>query len=210
MHLIPVLFMVSMLCSGPSFASQDAAQPTTELWRVVSQRITLPEAAHTLQKKLQKAGLQPQLFIRHEAIELHVFDDPNIYRSHAAAEAARARWQQQGIDADIYPMTDHRFHIGLGRYYLDEYALVLQQQLQAGGHAFTYRRMQKTIPVYRLTFPPGKRRNAEQLWQTLHHTGLGNPVLMPETAFRELYSLYQPKQPASDQAPISSAKRSNR
>jgi len=205
LRLTMILLTCVVLGSHDSMA---AAEDT--LWRVVSQRIILSDAAQTLQRKLQAMGLQPQLFVRREAVKLHVFDDPAIYHSHTAVEAARAQWQQLGIDADIYPLPGHRFRIGLGRYYLDEYALARQQQLSAVGHAFTYRRMQKTIPVYRLTFPPGQRNEAKKLWQSLHRTGMGNAVLMPETAFDKLYPRLRAEQSDAYASANNSAKRSNR
>ncbi len=209
MRLIPAVLLVLLLCN----AQFGITGETAERWRVVSQRIILPEAAHALERKLRRQGLRAQLFMRKEAIELHVFDDATLYHGYAQAKAARQRWQQQGIDdAEIYPASGRHgyFRIGLGRYYLDEYALARQQQLEHSGRAFTYARMKKTIPVYRLTFPPGSRQGMAALWQQLHRTGLGQAVQMPETEFHKLYASDKPQTPARNQAPTSSAKRSNR
>jgi len=180
-----------------------AAEPAEGLWRVLSQRIILPEAAHRLIERLEQRGFAPVLYVRREAVELHVFDDPRDFASRAAAQAAQARLRAQGIDADILPTdpTPGHYRLGLARYYLDEYALAFQERLRRAGIPFRYQRMRKRIPVYRLVFPPQPHDQAMRLWRQVHHTGLGRFVLMRERDYRATFANLQP---------ISETKRSNK
>ncbi|RMH60531.1 MAG: hypothetical protein D6678_05635, partial [Zetaproteobacteria bacterium] len=138
-----------------------------------------------------------------EAILLHVFDDPRIYADHASAARAQARWRKLGIAADILPVDahDHRFRIGLGRYYLDAYALAFQEDLKARGLPFVYHRMRKRIPVYRIVFPAQPHDEAMALWRKLHQAGINTMLLMRERDFRANFA---------DLQPSSATKRSNK
>ncbi len=179
--------------AAPENTAQAFAPPPARphLWRVVTRRIVWKAAVRTLEQRLRDAGLQPIKIRRKEPVIMHAFDDASLFATASAAEAARREWQKQHIEATVIKANievgKDIYMVGLGRFYLTEYAEQIQNRLKQIGKPYRYERRTVTIPVYRFTFPPRDKRAAESLWQKLQNLGVATPVLMPEKEFRKAY-----------------------
>jgi len=169
-----------------------AASPKKQhLWRVVTRRIVWSAAVKTLEKRLKEAGLEPIRLKRREPVIMHAFDDATLFATREAAEKARREWLKKNIEATVIKANievgKDIYMVGLGRFYLTEYAEQVQNRLKAIGKPYRYERRTVTIPVYRFSFAPLPKREAEKLWQQLQDMGVATPVLMPEAEFQKAY-----------------------
>lgn len=166
----------------------ETAQPEAGLWRLVTHRIVWHESVKALAKRLREAGLNPRQLQQLEQVEMHVFDDPRSFATHAEAARARHEWLVAGVQADILKAPGGKGYIvGLGRLYMSEYAEQLQSQLKRIGKPYRYERRNVELPVWRFVFPAMAKKDADTLWQRLQQMGVADPVLVPEDRFRELY-----------------------
>ena len=160
-------------------------------WRVVTRRIVWSAAVRTLEERLVEAGLSPIKLKRKEPVIMHAFDDAALYRTAEAAEAAKKKWLKKNIEATVIKanieVNKDIYMVGLGRFYLTEYAEQIQNRLKQIGKPYRYERRTVTIPVYRFTFPARNKRESEKLWQQLQDLGVATPVLMPEKEFQKAY-----------------------
>ncbi len=156
-------------------------------WRVLTHRMVWKQAVADLQRTLRHAGLRPSLLRRREAVELFVFDDARKFSSRKAAMDACAAWRAHGVECDVQRLDSRLFILAVGRFYIPEFARQHERKLQDSG--LPYRVTQRTvrIPTMRFVFPPMPRQQAEALWRKLRSMGLGQPVMLEEEAYRELY-----------------------
>lgn len=156
------------------------------LWRVVTRRFIVPEAAGKLRSSLLQQGF-PAIELRHqEEVELYAFDDPRSFATHEDAARVRDAWKQAGFEAQI-SKPDGKFGVSLGRLYLEAYARQLQRRLEGSKRPYTYHRRQVTIPTWRYTFPAMAYTDAQTLWLRVQAMGMADPVLMQEPRFQDLY-----------------------
>jgi len=184
---IPAL-PVEPLHSPAENSAAAAAEESGELWRVVTRRFVTPEAARTLSQRLQQSALEPIMFENREPVEMHAFDDLLEFSSHEEAIVAKNDWLQADVEAGIIKIGEDHYTVGLGRLFHAEYADELQKQLKKAGKPYRYQRRNVTIPVWRLTFAPGNKQQAENIWRQLQSSGISMPVLMPEKRFQETYN----------------------
>ncbi len=172
-------------------AKVEPPAPAQHLWRVVTRRIVWRAAVKTLAARLKESGLKPIRLKRREPVIMHAFDDASLFATAKAAEAAKKQWQKKHIEASVIKtnieIDKDIYMVGLGRFYLTEYAEQIQNRLKQIGKPYRYERRTVTIPVYRFSFPPRPKREAEQLWQQLQDLGVATPVLMPEKEFQKAY-----------------------
>jgi len=165
--------------------------PPLPQWRVVTRRIVWKAAVNTLEERLNEAELAPIKIKRKEPVIMHAFDDASLFRTQAAAEAARKKWLKEHIEATVIKanieVNKDIYMVGLGRFFLTEYAEQIQNRLKQIGKPYRYERRTVTIPVYRFSFPARDKREAEKLWQQLQDLGVATPVLMPEKEFQKAY-----------------------
>jgi hypothetical protein len=165
--------------------------PKLPQWRVVTRRIVWSAAVKTLEERLKEAELSPIKLKRKEPVIMHAFDDAALFRTAKAAEAARKKWLKAHIEATVIKanieVNKDIYMVGLGRFFLTEYAEQIQNRLKQIGKPYRYERRTVTIPVYRFTFPARDKRKAEKLWQQLQDLGVATPVLMPEKEFQKAY-----------------------
>ncbi len=200
--------------AGEPAANRETGQAEQKLWRVVTRRIVWPEAAKTLEQRLRDAGLSPIVIRRREEVTMHAFDDATIYHDRKQAKAALRDWRKRHMDATLIKAAvepgKEAWIVGLGRFYLTEYAEQMQARLRRIGKPYRYERRNVRLPVWRFAFAPMPRDQAEALWRRLQDMGIAAPALMPEEEFRRFQSDNAPADAAGDQPPINSAKRSNR
>jgi len=165
--------------------------PTPELWRVVTRRIVWRAAVKALEQRLKDAKLKPIKLKRKEPVIMHAFDDASLFRTAEAAENARKKWLKKHIEATVIKANievgKDIYMVGLGRFFLTEYAEQIQTRLKQIGKPYRYERRTVTIPVYRFTFPAQPKVEAEKLWESLQDMGVATPVMMPEKAFKKAY-----------------------
>lgn len=161
---------------------------TDGLWRVLTHRMVWQQAVHDLQKKLLAVGLKPRLIKRKERVKLYVFDDTRSFTSLPLAQAALAAWNRHGIrDVNIIVMKGGTYRLGLGRYYIMEYARNTEQRLQRSGLPYTRDKRVVRIPAMRFVFAPMLRPQADILWKKLQALGMSQPVIMRDEEFNQRY-----------------------
>ena len=79
------------------------------------------------------------------------------------------------------------YRVGLGRFYLTEYAEELEQRLKKLGKPYRYEQRTVVIPTYRFVFPPMHKQQADKLWHGLQALGVGNPILIKASEYKRLY-----------------------
>jgi len=156
-----------------------------EKWRVFTKRMVWKKAVDDLQAKFKEHNMDPIILSRKEAVELHVFDDPRSFVSNADAQAAKKTWNIDNVD--ILRRSDGKYMLGLGRFYLPEYAQKRQASLQALKKPFKYSKETKFIPTYRFIFPALSESEAEVLWKNIQDIGAINPVMMRENEFNAMF-----------------------
>jgi len=162
------------------------------LWRVISRRMVWKQAVDDMEKRLLKEGFEPEIIQRREPVELHTFDDPRTFKTRSEAEKVKARWEKLGIDADLLRHQDEGgksdFKVGLGRFYISEYAETMQENIKKTLQAYNYERRTVRIPSYRFAFPAMSKSQAENLWKRLQNTGVTDPVIIQKSKFDKLYT----------------------
>ncbi len=156
-----------------------------ERWRVFTKRMVWKKAVEDLQAKFKEHNMNPIILNRKEAVQLHVFDDPRTFVSNAEAQAALKEWKIDSVD--ILRRSDGKYMLGLGRFFLPEYAKLRQEALQALKKPFKYSQETKIIPTYRFIFPALSEKEAEVLWKNIQDMGAINPVMMTENEFNALF-----------------------
>ncbi len=161
-------------------------------WRVITRRMVWKKGVDDMYKRLVATGLSPEVIERPEPIELHAFDDVGVFKTFAEAAKIKAVWQKLGVDADVlkHLTKDNQtvFKVGLGRFYLLEYAKRMQKQLQQTKRPYQYEQRTVIIPAYRFVFPPMDKDDAEVLWKRLQDMGVGDPVIIQQQEFEKLYA----------------------
>jgi len=155
-------------------------------WRIVTRKLVWKEAAQSMQKRLQKAGLEVIPITRRETVELYAFDDPHTFASRQAAARVESAWRKHGIDAEIIKLDDH-YGVALGRFFLPEHAERQRQSLEKSGMKYRYEKRTIKIPVYRFTFPPTSHSEAQKRWKRLEDMGIADPAMIREDRFTSLY-----------------------
>ena len=156
-----------------------------ERWRVFTKRMVWKKAVDELQAKFKEHNMNPIILERKEAVQLHVFDDPRSFVSRTEAEVALQEWNIDSID--ILRRSDGKYMLGLGRFYLPEYAKLRQEALQTLKKPFKYFQDTKIIPTYRFIFPALSEHEAEVLWKNIQDMGAINPVMMTENEFNAMF-----------------------
>jgi len=180
----------------PDIQSLDAGP-----WRVMTRRMISKQAVDGMKARLLDAGFHPELIQKREPVELHAFDDPRIFKKQSEAGKVKAKWRALGVEADVlHHLTkddEKVFKVGLGRFYMSEYAESMQEQLKRSKQPYNYERRTVSIPSYHFIFPAMTKGEAEILWKRLQNMGIADPVIMQQNEFERLY-------------PNKSAKRSNK
>jgi len=160
-------------------------------WRVMTRRMISKQAVHGMLERLLEAGFQPKLIQKRELVELHAFDDPQIFKTQSEAAKIKAKWRAMGIEADVlHHLTkddEKVFKVGLGRFYMSEYAEAMQEQLKKSNQPYNYERRMVSIPSYHFIFPEMTKNEAEILWKRLQNLGLADPIIMQQSKFKSLY-----------------------
>jgi len=156
-----------------------------EKWRVFTKRMVWKKAVDDLQAKFKEHNMEPIILSRKEAVQLQVFDDPRSFVSHADAEAAKKDWHIDGVD--VLRRNDGKYMLGLGRFYLPEYAQLRQKELQTLKKPYKYSQETKIIPTFRFIFPALSEAEAEVLWKNIQDIGAINPVMMRENEFNAMF-----------------------
>lgn len=180
------------LPAAPSDTSGKAAATNSrERWRVVTRRIVWSEAVKTLQQRFADAGLQPIKIKTREPVTMHAFDDGRIFKDFKSAAKVKQEWLKHQVDADVIRVSievgKDVYMVGLGRFYLTEYAEQMQNRLRQIGKPYRYEQRNVELPVWRFTFPPTDKATAQRLWAKLQDLGVASPTLMPDEKFEELY-----------------------
>jgi len=89
--------------------------------------------------------------------------------------------------ADILRRADGKYMLGLGRFYLPEYAQLRQETLKTLKKPYKYTQDTKIIPTYRFIFPALSESEAEVLWKNIQDMGAINPVMMTENEFNAMF-----------------------
>jgi len=177
----------------PDVPSGTRADPTDnrERWRVITRRIVWGDAVKTLEQRFNEAGLTPIKIKTREPVIMHAFDDGRIFQDFNAAAKVKSAWEKQQVDADVIKVSIEVgktvYMVGLGRFYLTEYAEQMQNRLRQIGKPYRYEQRTVELPVWRFTFPPSDKASAAKLWEKLQDLGVASPTLMPEDKFEELY-----------------------
>ena len=178
------------LPTAPDDTSAGSAAPR-DLWRVVTRRIVWPEAAKTLKQRFADADLKAIEIKTREPVIMHAFDDGRIFKDLKSATRAKDEWRKQQVDADVIKVSievgKEVYMVGLGRFYLAEYAEQMQNQLRRIGKPYRYEQRTVELPVWRFTFPATGKATAEKMWAKLQDLGVASPTIMPEEKFEELY-----------------------
>jgi len=160
-------------------------------WRVISRRMVWKKAVDGMQKRLLDAGLKAEVIQKREPVELHAFDDPRIFEKESEAGKVKAMWQKLGIEADVLKHLtkddQHVFKVGLGRFYMSEYAEAMQEELKKTQKPYHYERRMVSIPSYHFVFPPMTKGEAEIIWKRLQNIGIADPVIIQQSEFKKLY-----------------------
>ncbi|MDQ6954537.1 MAG: hypothetical protein Q9M20_03750 [Mariprofundaceae bacterium] len=170
----------------------DIQAPEETLWRVVTRRMVWKQAVADMKNRLLKEGFEPEQIQRREPVELHAFDDPRTFKTQAEARKVKAMWEEKGIEADVLKhQTDNNksvFKVGLGRFYISEYAERTQDQIKKTKQAYSYERRTIRIPSYHFVFPAMHQDKAESLWKRLQNIGVTDPVIVQQREFDKLYT----------------------
>lgn len=166
----------------PGFSNEEEPQ-----WRVITRRMVWKKGFDDLLARLKDKELSPSVIAREEPVELHAYDDVHLFHSFGEANQAKQEWKSKGFEADVLETGDGLYRVGLGRYYLNEYAEELEQRLKQKDLPYRYQRRTLVIPSYRLVFPVMPKKQAQQLWKQLRNLGVSNPILMPAKEFDRLY-----------------------
>ncbi len=170
----------------PDIHSLDAGS-----WRVMTRRMISKQAVHGMQKRLSDVGFHPELIQKREPVELHAFDDPRIFKTQSEAGKVKAKWRALGVEADVlhHLSKDDKkvFKVGLGRFYMSEYAESMQEKLKRSKQPYNYERRTVSIPSYHFIFPAMTKGEAEILWKRLQNMGIADPVIMQQSEFKRLY-----------------------
>jgi len=156
-----------------------------EKWRVFTKRMVWKKAVEDLQAKFKENNMNPIILERKEAVQLHVFDDPRSFVSNDEAQAALKEWNIDSVD--ILRRADGKYMLGLGRFYLPEYAQLRQEALKTLKKPYKYTQDTKIIPTYRFIFPALSESEAEVLWKNIQDMGAINPVMMTENEFNAMF-----------------------
>ncbi|RMD61776.1 MAG: hypothetical protein D6824_07645, partial [Planctomycetota bacterium] len=137
---------------APAGIRPDAAiQVPEEAWRVVTRRLVWKKAVDTLRARLTEAGLDPIPIRRREEVTLHAFDDATLFSTREAAERAARDWRRHHIEASVIQaqveVGKPVWLVGLGRFYLTEYAEQMQHRLRTIGKPYRYERREVRIPT---------------------------------------------------------------
>jgi len=160
---------------------------TDGLWRVLTHRMVWQQGVRDLRRKLTAIGLSPHLMTRKERVALYVFDDARTFTTLAGARAAQAAWQQHGInDVDVM-VKKEGYGLGLGRYYIMEFAQKTEQRLRNSGLPYQRDQRKVMIPAMRFVFAPMPRAEANALWQKLQSLGMSKPIMIKDEAFKRRY-----------------------
>ncbi|PIQ32285.1 MAG: hypothetical protein COW62_07830 [Zetaproteobacteria bacterium CG17_big_fil_post_rev_8_21_14_2_50_50_13] len=192
----PVLVMPQHLHGSPKIIIQVPEQEDAAdmLWRVMTRRMVWKKGFEDMQARLVGKGLSPVVLKREEPVELHAYDDVRLFDSFAEANKVKESWLKKGFEADVLETGDSLYRVGLGRFYLDEYAGEMEQRLKDAGETYRYERRTVVIPSYRLVFPAQPKQKAQHLWDRLRDMGVASPILMPAREFDQLY----PPEPVPD------------
>ncbi len=156
-----------------------------ERWRVFTKRMVWDQAVEQLKTLFKEHHMEPMILSRKEAVQLHVFDDPRTFVSYTDAQAALKEWNVES--ADILRKSDGQYMLGLGRFYLNEYAEQRHHELKKLGKEFVYSQETKIIPTYRFIFPALPEAEAEILWKNIQAMGAIDPVMMTENEFNAMF-----------------------
>jgi len=161
-------------------------------WRVITRRMVWKTGVDSMQKRLLNAGFNPQLISKREPVELHAFDDPGIFLTESEAYKVKAKWRELGIEADVlHHLTkddEQVFKVGLGRFYMSEYAESMQEELKRTKQPYNYERRTVNIPSYHFVFPAMTKSEAQVLWKHLQNMGIADPVIIQASEFEKLYA----------------------
>jgi len=164
-------------------------------WRIITHRMVWKKAVDDMKKRLLDSGFKTTLIEKREPVELHAFDDPRIVDSFKKAGKIKAGWEKKGIDADVLKYKDDdgktMFKVGLGRFYLSEYAQRTERQIKKLKKPYNYARRTVVIPSYRFVFPAVSKNEAKILWKRLQNIGVGEPVMIQAAEFDKLYGALQ-------------------
>jgi len=160
-------------------------------WRVMTRRMISKQAVNGMRKRLLETNFHPELIQKREPVELHAFDDPRIFKKQSEAGKVKAKWRAMGVEADVLhhlTKNDEKvFKVGLGRFYMSEYAEAMQEQLKRSKQPYNYERRTVSIPSYHFVFPMMTKGEAQILWKRLQNMGIADPVIMQQNEFERLY-----------------------
>jgi len=160
-------------------------------WRVMTRRMISKQAVDGMKRRLLEADFHPELVQKREPVELHAFDDPRIFKKQSEAGKIKAKWRALGVEADVLhhlSKDDEKvFKVGLGRFYMSEYAEAMQKQLKKSKQPYNYERRTVSIPSYHFIFPATTKGEAEILWKRLQNMGIADPVIIQQSEFKRLY-----------------------
>jgi len=175
----------------PAMPSGAGSTDNRDQWRVVTRRIVWGEAVKTLEQRFGEAGLTPIKIKTREPVIMHAFDDGRIFQDFKEAAKIKSEWEKQKVDADVIKVSIEVgktvYMVGLGRFYLTEYAEQMQNRLRQVGKPYRYEQRTVELPVWRFTFPPSDKASAAKLWEKLQDLGVASPTLMPQDKFEEIY-----------------------
>lgn len=152
----------------------------------MTHRLIWQQAVDAMQERLDKEGIKMARMQSKEPVEVHAFDDPGTFKTQRAAEKVKAIWRKKGIQAEVLK-REITFGVGLGRFYLVDYAQRMENKLKRVGLPYQYERRTVVISAYRFVSAKMNKEEAEKLWQRLQNMGVGSPVLIPESRYLELY-----------------------
>jgi len=158
----------------------------TERWRVYTRRMVWNKAVESFANQLKEKNIEAIMLNRKESVMLHVFDDPRRFVSYAEAKEAVKDWGNMDT-IDILRQSDGSYMIGLGRFFIDDYANQHQENLRKIGKPFVYHKQSKVIPTFRFVFPPLMESEAEILWKNIQDMGAVDPVMMTESEFNATF-----------------------
>jgi len=155
------------------------------MWRVFTKRMVWDKAVTTFQERLEESGIETVILKRNESVMLHVFDDPRHFNSRDEAVKAQKTWDIEEVD--LLKRQDGSYMLGLGRFYIAEYAQKRQQELDENGGKYTYNKQTKVIPTYRFVFPSLPEPEAQRLWERIQKAGAVEPIMMPTNEFNAMF-----------------------
>jgi len=163
----------------------DMGMQDQEMWRVFTKRMVWDKAATAFQERLKESGIEAIVLKRKESVMLHVFDDPRHFNSRNEAVKAQKAWKIEEVD--LLKRKDDSYMLGLGRFYIAEYAQKRQKNLDKNGTKYTYKKQLKVIPTYRFVFPSLPEPEAQTLWKNIQKIGAVDPIMMPTNEFNAMF-----------------------